>query len=170
MEKGDSSEIDQLVAVMSMSCFRLNTCVRHLERLKRVFGYLRKQPDARIRFRTSIPTNEDIFEVPDQDWMYSVYDSAEVIHDTLPVPHGKPVCLTSFKDANLMHCKVTEKSCTGILHMLNQTPIEWFSKRQNTVETATYGSEFVAARQATEQIMDIHYTLRALGVSLDGPA
>ena len=32
-----------------------------------------------------------------------------------------------------------------------------------TVETATYGSEFVAAKTATEQIMDIRQTLRYLG-------
>jgi hypothetical protein len=100
--------------------------------------------------------------------MYSVYDSAEEICDKLPVPRGKAVHLTPFKDANLMHYKVPGNSCTGILHMVNQTPIEWFSKRQNTVETATYGSRFVAARQATAQIMDIHHTLRALGVPLDG--
>ena len=39
--------------------------------------------------------------------------------------------------------------------MLNKTPIEWFSKRQNSVETATYGSEFVAARTAVDQIVEI---------------
>ena len=38
------------------------------------------------------------------------------------------------------------------------------SKKQATVEMATYGSEFVAAKTATEQIMDIRYTLRYLGV------
>ncbi|MGH7955201.1 MAG: Ty1/Copia family ribonuclease HI, partial [Gloeomargaritales cyanobacterium] len=59
---------------------------------------------------------------------------------------------------------------TGVLHLLNQTPIDWFSKRQNTVETATYGSEFIAARQATDQIVDLRYTMRRLGVPLDGPA
>eukprot|EP00957_Ditylum_brightwellii_P115556 8813635-Ditylum_brightwellii.AAC.1 len=32
------------------------------------------------------------------------------------------------------------------------TPIDWFSKRQNNVETATYGSEFAAARTAVDQI------------------
>jgi hypothetical protein len=58
----------------------------------------------------------------------------------------------------------------GILHFVNQTPVEWFSKRQNTVETATYGSEFVVARTATEQIIDLRYTIRMLGVPLDGPA
>jgi hypothetical protein len=55
------------------------------------------------------------------------------------------------------------RSATGILHFLNQTPIDWFSKRQNTVETATFGSEFVAARQCTEQVYDLRYTLRMMG-------
>ena len=32
------------------------------------------------------------------------------------------------------------------------------------METATYGSEFVAAKTATEQIMDLRNTLRYLGV------
>ena len=35
-----------------------------------------------------------------------------------------------------------------------------------TVETATYGSEFVAAKTATEQIMDLRYTLSYLGVPI----
>ena len=55
----------------------------------------------------------------------------------------------------------------GILHLLNQTPINYFSKHQGHVETATYGSEFVAARTATEQIMDLRYSLHALGVPLE---
>jgi hypothetical protein len=64
---------------------------------------------------------------------------------------------------------VTGHSCTGILHFFNQTPVDWFSKRQNQVETATYGSEFMAARQAVEQIIDLRYTLQMLGVPIDGP-
>ena len=36
------------------------------------------------------------------------------------------------------------------------------------VETATYGSEFMAARIATEQIMDLRATLRYLGVPIQG--
>ena len=45
----------------------------NLERLKRIYGYLRKHPSGVIRFRTSIPDNEKYFEVPDHDWMYLVY-------------------------------------------------------------------------------------------------
>lgn len=59
---------------------------------------------------------------------------------------------------------------SGIIHLVNQTPIQWFCKKQNVVETSTYGSEFMVARQATEQIMDLRYTLRMMGIPLDGPA
>ena len=50
--------------------------------------------------------------------------------------------------------------------MLNDTPIDWFSKRQATAETATYGAEFVAGRIATEQIIDLQTMLRYFGVPI----
>ena len=76
----------------------------------------------------------------------------------------------TFVDANLMHDFTTGQSATGVLHLLNQTPIDWFSKRQGQVETATYGSEFVAAHTSVEQIINLCYTLRMFGVPLDGPS
>jgi hypothetical protein len=81
-----------------------------------------------------------------------------------PPPLGKFVTLTHYVDANLMHDLVTGRSLTGILHLINKTPIDWYSKKQATVETATYGSEFVAARTCVEQIIDLRTTLRYLGV------
>ena len=69
-----------------------------------------------------------------------------------------------------MHDVVTGRSASGIQEFLNATPIDWFAKRQNQVETATYGSEFMVARQAVERIQDLRYTLRSFGVPLDGPA
>ena len=101
--------------------------------------------------------------------MKTVYgDVKEVIPSNAPPPKGMAVRTTTYCDANLMHDLVTGRSCSGIEHFVNQTPIAWFSKRQNQVETATYGSEFMAARQAVEQIVDLRYTLRMMGVPLDG--
>ena len=88
----------------------------------------------------------------------------------MPEPRGKPVTITTFVDANLMHDMVTGRSVTGIIHMMNKTPIEWFCKRQNQVETATYGSEFMALRIGVEQIMELRYMLRMLGVPVEGPS
>ena len=50
--------------------------------------------------------------------------------------------------------------------MSTKTPVDWYSKKQATVETATYGSEFVPPKTATEQIMDIRQTLRYLGAPI----
>ena len=77
---------------------------------------------------------------------------------------------TVYVDADHAHDQVTRRSTTGILVLLNNTPIRWISKRQKTVESSTYGSELVAAQIATELILELRYTLRMLGVPLDGPA
>ena len=61
---------------------------------------------------------------------------------------------------------LTGQSVTGILHLCNQTLVDWYSKRQATVELATFGSEFTAARIAVDQIIDLRITLRYLGVPI----
>ena len=45
----------------------------------------------------------------------------------------------------------------------------WFSKRQNTVETSTFGSEFIAMKQAVEMIEGLRYKLRMMGIEVEGP-
>ena len=74
--------------------------------------------------------------------------------------------LTTYVDANLYHDMITGRSVTGIIHLINGTPFDWYSKKQSTVETATYTSEFVAARVAIDQIIDHRTTLRYLGVPI----
>ena len=58
---------------------------------------------------------------------------------------------------SLFRCKITGRSMTGILGFVHQLLLEWYSKKQATVETATYGSEFVGS-------VELRNTLRYLGV------
>ena len=117
-----------------------------------------------IRIRTEEPDYSAIPD-PEYDWEHTVYRGAEeVIPSDLPRPLGKQVVTTDYVDANLYHDFVTGKSLTGILTFFNKTPVDWYSKKQATVETATYGSEYVAARTATERIMENRLYLRYLGV------
>ena len=62
-------------------------------------------------------------------------------------------------DSNLNQCLASGKSLTGCFPFVNKTPVDWYSMKQATVETATFGSEFVAAKPITGQIMDIRQTL-----------
>jgi hypothetical protein len=87
---------------------------------------------------------------------------------SMPVPKGRVVHTTTYQEASLFHDLDTGHYMTVILHMLNQTPIHWFSKRQGRVQSATYGSEFMAARTTTEQIMDLRYCLCMMGVPIEG--
>ena len=90
----------------------------------------------------------------------------EEIPKGAPEPLGKSVTTTTFLNANLLYDLITGRSVTVVLHFFNLTPGNWYSKRQATVENATYGSEFVATKTATEQIVDIRQTLRYLGVPI----
>jgi hypothetical protein len=58
--------------------------------------------------------------------------------------------MTVYVDADQAHDLETRRSITGILIMLDNTPVGWESKLQKTLETSTYGSELVAATIATE--------------------
>ena len=107
--------------------------------------------------------------LPDQDfdWTYSVYGNVhEFLPDDMPESLGKAVVPTTTMDATLNHYLATGKSLTGCLHFVNKTPVDWYSKKQATVETATYGSESVSSKTTTEQIIDIRQTLRYLGAPI----
>ena len=159
---------DVAVHIMTLSSFRAQPRRGHLDRIKRVYAYLIKMKHAVIRYRTDMPDVTD-FVFPDIDWSNSPYAGAEEeLPTNLPVARGKPVLMTTFADANLGHDVVSGKSVTGLLHFLNKTPIDWFSKKQGTVETATFGSENCAARTAIEQIRANKLTLLYLGVPLFG--
>jgi hypothetical protein len=87
----------------------------------------------------------------------------------MPKPRGNKVKMTTFVDSDHTGNLATHRSQTGILIFLNKAPIVWFSKRQNTVETSTFGSEFVAMRVAVEMIEGLRYKLRMFGIPIDGP-
>ena len=69
-----------------------------------------------------------------------------------------------YHNANRHHGQATGRAVTACLHLVNATPSHWHTTRQATVETATFGSEYVAARIAADQITDLRYTLMYLGV------
>ena len=124
---------DIAVHVMSLSRFRAQPRKGHLDRAKRIVGYLLFLPDGAIRFRIGEP---DFSSLNDQeyDWTRSVYSGAceQIPHD-IPKPLEEHVQTTHYVDANLHHDHATGKAVTAVLHFLNQTPIDAYSKRHHLV-------------------------------------
>ena len=154
---------DTHAAVMTPSKFRSAPRRGHPERARRVMGHACAFQNATIKFCTNIPDHSDT-HVPTHDWEHSIHGNA---HDEwppdAPYPMGHKVITTHYVDANLLHDIITGRSVNGVLHCVNDAPIDWVSRCQPTVETATCGSELVAAKNCTEQLEDPQNTLRHLG-------
>lgn len=135
-----------------------------------MYGYLSKFKHFKIRFCTDKPDRSEIPEAtPHNNWKHSPYGNAkEDIPLDAPTPLGKHVLLTHHFDANLMHDVLSGKAVTGILHFYNKTPIDWYSKKKSTTETATYyGAKFLSCLTCFEQTIDHRNFLQYLGVPIN---
>ena len=124
---------DIAVHVISLSRFRAQPRKGHLDRAKRIVGYLLFLPDGAIRFRTGEPYLSSLKD-QEYDWTRSVYSGAcEQIPHYIPKPLGKHGQTTHYVDVNLHHDLATGKVVTAVLHFLNQTPNYAYSKRHHLV-------------------------------------
>ena len=161
--------IDIYVDIALLSHYLVNPRQGHLEAIFHIFAYLKRHERCAMVFDDKI-LNFAKADFPEFDWFDFYGDVTETIPTNAPEPRGNAVQMNVFCDANHAGNLVTRRSHTGILIYLNQAPIIWYSKAQKTVETSTFGSEFVALRIAVELIEALRYKLRMMGIPLDGPA
>jgi len=99
-----------------------------------------------VCIRTDMPDISDA-EINRYDWSKTVYAGAkEEVPHNIPEPKGKPSNLSHM--LILCHNILDGKAVTGILHFVNKTPFDWYSKKQATPEVATFSTEELAARTA----------------------
>jgi hypothetical protein len=103
------------------------------------------------------------------DWKDFYPGAFDQLPHDMPNPLGKPIQMNIFCDASHASDLVTRPYTTGFLIYLCGTPVVWYRKRQNTVESSTFGSEFAALRMATEKVEALRTKLYQFGVLLDGP-
>ncbi|CAJ1957701.1 unnamed protein product [Cylindrotheca closterium] len=84
----------------------------------------------------------------------------------MPTPLGKAVEFTMFVDASHAANVVTRQSRTGVLIFVNKAPIIWYSKKQNSVKTSSFGSEFSALKTGVELLEGLRFKLRMMGVPI----
>ena len=160
--------IDILTPVSIMSSYMAAPRRGQLDQLFHIFGYLKRYDRSRMVFDDTEPVFDEA-RFTKCDWAEYYPGAEDPIPPNMPQPRGKHVKVTCFVDADHAGCRVTRRSQTGVIIMVNRAPILWYSKRQNTVETSTFGSEYVALKTAVEMIEGMRYKLRMMGVPLDGP-
>ena len=141
----------------------------HLEVAYHIFAYLKKHLEVKLVFDPTYPfVDESRFQ--QVDWTEAYGEVEEELPPRMPEARGNSVVISCFVDADHAGNKVTRRSHSGILIWVNNAPIIFYSKRQNTVESSTFGSELVAMRIAKELIVALKYKLRMFGVPIEGPA
>jgi hypothetical protein len=160
--------MDIMGYVSMLSSYTMQPRIGHLDQAFHIFGYLKRNKWAALIFDEScIDWNESAFET--HDWTDFYRGAKELLPPNAPVPRGNAVQINCFVDANHTGNQLTRRSKTGILIFLNRTPIIWYSKAQNTVETSTFGAELTAMRIAVELLESLRYKLKMFGIPLEEP-
>ena len=143
----------------------------HMEQLLNIFAYLKRNHNAEMIFDPSDP-DIDFSEFERRDWSTSEFGTVESdkAPPNAPGPRGRGFVMRIFIDADHASDTVTRRSRSGFLCYLNCAPITWFSKKQTSVETSSFGSEFVAMKHGTEYVRGLRYKLRMMGIPILGPA
>mmetsp|Transcript_12714 Transcript_12714/g.18116 ORF Transcript_12714/g.18116 Transcript_12714/m.18116 type:complete len:403 (+) Transcript_12714:1096-2304(+) len=152
-----------------MSSFMTNFRVGHLEQTIHIFGYLKSYHNSEMVFDPSLP-NIDEHDFGIEDWGHSVYNGAkETLPPNAPEPKGDGFIIRQFVDSDHTGIESTRRSRTGFITYLHSAPIYWFSKRQGSVQTSTFGSEFTALKEACEYSRGLNYKLRMMGIPVNHP-
>ena len=160
--------VDILTPIAMLSRYLAAPRTGHLDQVFHIFGYLKKYNKSTMVFDDTIPFfDESRFAVC--DWAEFYPGACEPEPPKAPELRGQSITMSCFVDADHAGCRVTRRSHTGVLIFINRAPILWYSKRQNTVESSTFGSEFVAMKTAVEQVEGLRYKLRMMGIEVDGP-
>ena len=72
--------------------------------------------------------------------------------------------------ANHAGNSTTRRSRTGYIAYVNSAPVYWMSKKQNYVETSSFGSEFCAIKHCCKYLRGLCYKLLMIGIEFKGPA
>ena len=84
----------------------------------------------------------------------------------MPKPRGAAVETMAFVDSSHGANKVTRRSHSEHILFVNSAPMKWLSRRQQTVETSAFSSEFIALKQCIEDIEHLRFKLRMFGIPL----
>ena len=87
----------------------------------------------------------------------------------VPEPKGKEVDVCMFVDSDHAGDKVSSSSRSGLLIDVNTILVQWFFKKQLTVKTSVFGTEFVNMKEDIDVLKGLKHKLRMMGIPISGP-
>ena len=158
--------IDICLEVSMMSSRLVMPRKSHLDQVLHMFAYLGKYHNTGLVDdpRDSV-VEHDVFER--RDWTSSEFGTVkgkEEIPSNIPEPRGLGFIMRVKVDDDHASDTTTRRSRMGFLVYLNCAPIYWWSKKHNSVELSSFGSEFISMKQCCEYISGLRCKLRMMGI------
>ena len=159
--------VDILLETSLLSQYQAAPREGHMEEILHIFAYLKKKPKITLYFDPTIPNLDySIFKTAPDDFKEYYRDAKEELPHNMPKPRGRSVTTTAYVDASHAANKKTRRSHTGYIIFVNRSPILWYSKRQQTVETSSFSAEFIAMKACVEAIQHLRFKLRMFGIPM----
>ena len=160
---------DICMEVSAMASMMASPREGHLQQLFQMFSFLKAKHNGVMVFDSSEPSIDRNLFIK-EDWSAVAYgECVEELPGNTPEPRGPEMIMRAFVDSDHAGDTATRRFRTGFMIFLNNSPICWFSKRQTSVETSSFGSEFVAMKLCCEYIRGLRYKLRMMGISVSEP-
>lgn len=144
----------------------------HLQQLLHIFAHLKHHHNTELVFDPTDPqVDTALFER--RDWTTSEFghlDGIDARPPNAPPPRGFGFIMRAKVDADHAGDTVTRRSRTGYFVYLNSALVYWMSKKQVSVESSSFGSEFCAMKHCCEYLRGLRYKLRMMGIPCEGPA
>ncbi len=142
----------------------------HLKVLYQMFAFLKAKHNGVMVFDPTEPFVDESQFKSNEDWSATPYgDCKETLPPNMPEPRGMGFTMRAFVDSDHAGDSITRRSRTGFLIFLNSAPIYWYSRKQGSCETSSFGSEFIAMKTCCEYIRGLRYKLRMMGIPVDLP-
>ena len=158
--------IDIATEVSMLAAYSVAPRQGHLAAVLHIFAYLNNHARSRLVLD---PTYLPDIVCPEYDWTDFYGDAKEPIPHDCPKSRGNPLQMTCFVDSDHAGDLVTRRSRTGVVILINRAPVIWYTKKQGSIETSSFGSEFSAMKTGIELVIGLRYKLRMMGVPLEGP-
>ena len=144
----------------------------HMQQVFQTFAYLKKYHNTELVYDPSNPM-VDMLQFQRHDWTASEFghiEGREGLPPNMPEPRGVGFIMRAKVNADHAADTMTRRLCTGFLVFLNSALIHWWSKKQTSVESSSFGSEFIAMKQCCEYLWGLCYKLRMLRIPCDEPS
>ena len=133
---------------MSMPSHLVLPCEGHLQQVLQIFSYLKYFHNTKLVYDPSDPV-VDMSQFERRDWTSSEFghiDGKGDLPPNMPQPQGLGFIMTAKVNADHASSTVTKRLRTGLLVNIINVLVYWWSKKQTSIQSSFFGSEFIAMK------------------------